>query len=67
MEVQVVPGPDWTETGRHAIEAGLKARLGSTLRVELRLLDKIPPEASGKHRYVVSHVPLAGGLQPAAA
>lgn len=67
MEVQVVPGPDWTETGRHAIEAGLKARLGSTLCVELRLLDKIPPEASGKHRYVVSHVPLAGGLQPAAA
>jgi phenylacetate-CoA ligase len=35
--------------------------------VEVRLQDAIAPEASGKHRYVVSHVPLAGGLQQAAA
>jgi hypothetical protein len=34
------------------------ARLGDSLRVELRVVDHIAPEASGKHRYVVSHVPL---------
>jgi phenylacetate-CoA ligase len=45
----------------------LRARLGVALQVELRLLDEIPPEASGKHRYVVSHVPLAGALQQAVA
>ncbi len=36
-------------------------------RLTLRLLDEIPPEASGKHRYVVSHVPLAESLKQAAA
>ncbi|MBS0510325.1 MAG: phenylacetate--CoA ligase family protein [Proteobacteria bacterium] len=67
MEVQVVAGPEWTDASRSAIETGLQARLGTSLRIDLRLLDEIPPEASGKHRYVVSHVPLAGGLQQAAA
>lgn len=67
MEIQVVAGPEWSDASRRAIEAGLQARLGTSLRIELRLVDEIPPEASGKHRYVVSHVPLAGGLQQAAA
>jgi phenylacetate-CoA ligase len=35
--------------------------------VELRMLDDIPPEASGKHRYVVSHVQLAESLKQAVA
>jgi phenylacetate-CoA ligase len=30
--------------------------------VDLKLQDAIAPEASGKHRYVVSHVPLPGAL-----
>jgi phenylacetate-CoA ligase len=67
MEVQVVPDAGWNETARHAVEAGLRARLGDALKVELRLLDAIPPEASGKHRYVVSHVALADPLKQAVA
>ena len=67
MEVQVVPDANWNEAGGNAVVAGLQARLGEILKVELRMLDEIPPEASGKHRYVVSHVPLAGALQQAAA
>jgi phenylacetate-CoA ligase len=67
MEVQIVADARWNETARHAVVTGLRARLGETLQVELRMLDEIPPEASGKHRYVVSHVPLAGSLQQAAA
>jgi phenylacetate-CoA ligase len=67
MEVQIVPDANWDETAHQAVVAGLQARLGEALKVELRLLDDIPPEASGKHRYVVSHVPLAETLKQAAA
>ena len=42
----------------HAIDAGLRQRLGDDVRVTVRVVDAIAPEASGKHRYVVSHVPL---------
>jgi phenylacetate-CoA ligase len=67
MEVQIVPDAGWNEAARDAVVAGLHARLGETLKVELRMLDDIPPEASGKHRYVVSHVQLADSLKQAAA
>jgi len=67
MEVQIVPDANWNEAARDAVVAGLRARLGEALHVELRMLDDIPPEASGKHRYVVSHVQLADALKQAAA
>ena len=67
MEVMVVPDAHWNDAARHAVVAGLRARLGEVLRVDVRMLDEIPPEASGKHRYVVSHVPLADSLKQAAA
>ena len=67
MEVQIVPDAGWSEAARDAVVAGLHARLGETLKVELRMLEDIPPEASGKHRYVVSHVQLAESLKQAAA
>jgi phenylacetate-CoA ligase len=67
MEVQIVPDARWNEAARNAVVAGLHARLGEALKVELRMLDEIPPEASGKHRYVVSHVPLSDSLKQAAA
>jgi phenylacetate-CoA ligase len=67
MEVQIVPDARWNEAARNAVVVGLRARLGEALKVELRMLDEIPPETSGKHRYVVSHVPLAESLKQAAA
>lgn len=67
MEVQIVPDAGWNEAARHAVADGLRARLGESLKLELRMLDEIPPEASGKHRYVVSHVPLAENLKQAVA
>jgi phenylacetate-CoA ligase len=67
MEVQIVPEANWNEAARDAVVAGLCARLGDALQVDLRMLDEIAPEASGKHRYVVSHVPLAEALKQAAA
>lgn len=47
------------------VVSGAKARLGGDVDIEVSLVDGIPPEKSGKYRYVVSHVdagkPSAGG------
>ena len=65
MEVQVVPDMRWNDGAREAVIQGLRTRLGLELNIDLKLLDAIAPEASGKHRYVVSHVPLEGALAQA--
>lgn len=66
LEVLVVPNGRWRPEGGQAIESGLRRRLGDDVGVLVRLMEAIPPEASGKHRYVVSHVRLQGGLEDAA-
>ena len=63
IEVQVVPDARWEDGARLAIEAGLRERLGRDSRIDVRLVEEIPPESSGKHRYVISHVSLEGGLK----
>jgi len=67
MEVQLVPDPRWNDAGRDALITGLRARLGPALNVDLKLMQSIAPEASGKYRYVVSHVPLQRALAQAVA
>lgn len=62
VEVLAVPNVRWQDGATRTIAAGLRQRLGESVRVTVRLVEVIPPEASGKHRYVVSHVPLAGEL-----
>jgi len=54
-EVQVVRGSGWIEGHRDTIAAGVRARLGQGVQVELTYVDAIAPEKSGKHRYVISH------------
>jgi phenylacetate-CoA ligase len=66
LEVQVVPDARWDARAEAAIVEGLRQRLGE-VAIELRRVEHIPPEASGKHRYVVSHVRLADALAQAAA
>jgi len=65
IEVLVVPNSAWQETARGSIEHGLQQRLGEDIRVDLRLVEAIPPETSGKYRYVVSEVPLPDSLKVA--
>ena len=67
IDVLIVPDSRWTDSAHTAVIEGLRARLGSDLAVEIKLQDSIAPEASGKHRYVVSHVPLQGALAQARA
>lgn len=67
LEVLIVPAARFDENAREAVVGGLRARLGQTVSIDLRLEEAIAPEASGKHRYVVSHVALDPALQVAAA
>ncbi len=46
-----------------AICDGFRRRLGSSVRVEVTWVADIPAEKSGKHRYIVSHVPARPGDQ----
>ncbi|MCK5481683.1 MAG: phenylacetate--CoA ligase family protein [Gammaproteobacteria bacterium] len=65
IEVLVVPDASWQESGRVEIETGLRKRLGGDIHIDLRLVESIPAEASGKHRHVVSRVALSDGLKAA--
>jgi phenylacetate-CoA ligase len=62
IEVLVVADRRWSETSHAQVMAGLVARLGNEVRIRIRLVEAIPVEASGKYRYVVSHVALPRGL-----
>jgi phenylacetate-CoA ligase len=56
-EVQVVAAPEFDrECRRPEIVAGFRRRLGQDVDVDLRFVDAIAAEKSGKFRYVVSHV-----------
>lgn len=63
LQVQVVPGREWTAESESRLVAGLRARLGPGLEVELELREEIAAETSGKHRYVTSHVALPPGVK----
>ncbi|WP_440997101.1 phenylacetate--CoA ligase family protein [Arhodomonas sp. SL1] len=52
----LVPACELTVPVCERIRAGLRARLGEDVTVELEEVAEIPPERSGKYRYVVSHV-----------
>jgi phenylacetate-CoA ligase len=54
--VLVVPGAGYMAANVRAIELGIGRRLGEGVRVEVSEVAEIPPEKSGKHRYVVSRV-----------
>jgi phenylacetate-CoA ligase len=49
-------GSDFDRRQQAAIVAGFQRRLGAGVHVDVELVDHIPPEKSGKFRYVVSKV-----------
>lgn len=61
--VQVVPGPGYQPALAQTIRDGIRARLGQSVRVAVEEVADIPPERSGKYRYVISHAtaPVPGG------
>ena len=54
--VQVVAGPAFDDAARARIQRDFKARLGAAVEVRIESVAAIAPEASGKHRYVLSRV-----------
>jgi phenylacetate-coenzyme A ligase PaaK-like adenylate-forming protein len=54
--VLIVPGPGYADDTAERICRGLQQRLGGGVRVEVEARTEIPPEKSGKFRYVVSRV-----------
>ena len=61
--IQLVTDANFDPAHLPNIESGSKARLGESVTVEVSLVDEIPPEKSGKYRYVVSRVE-TGNLNP---
>jgi phenylacetate-CoA ligase len=59
LELQLAAGEACTPDVEASIREGLLKRLGPGARLQIRRVDEIPPEKSGKYRYVVSRA--AGG------
>lgn len=57
LELLVVAGPEFSSEAEAATLNGLRARMGEGARLRLRRVAEIPPEKSGKFRYVVSRAP----------
>ena len=55
-EILLVTDDRFDRSHLESIERGAKARLGEAVTVNVRLVDDIPAEKSGKYRYVISHV-----------
>jgi phenylacetate-CoA ligase len=55
VSVQVVSAAPIAEATEARIRKGFLARLGGGVDVVIERVESIPPERSGKYRYVVSH------------
>jgi len=56
IRVALVPRDGFTETAAESIRKAFHARLGERVDVRIEQVPEIPPERSGKHRYVVNHL-----------
>lgn len=54
--VKLVAGSGFTDEQRSELVNGLRARLGPVMQIEVAEVDDIPPERSGKFRWVISQV-----------
>jgi phenylacetate-CoA ligase len=60
LDLQLVGGPELTPQVEAAIRAGILKRMGPDCDLAIRRVEDIPPEKSGKYRYVVSRAPSPG-------
>ena len=56
IRVKLVPSDDFTQSHEQLLVGGLKARLGPSVEIEVEIVTDIPPEPSGKFRWVISRV-----------
>jgi phenylacetate-CoA ligase len=55
-QVQLVAGPHFDHARLPDLIQGFRQRLGQQVEVDVEFVPEIPPERSGKYRYVMSHV-----------
>jgi phenylacetate-CoA ligase len=60
LDLQLVTASGFTAEVESSIRAGILARMGSDAALTIRRVTAIPPEKSGKYRYVVSRI--GGGV-----
>jgi phenylacetate-CoA ligase len=53
---RVVPGPEWKDAYKAALEEKIKANLGDGFNVDFEIVNDIPRSRSGKFRFVVSRI-----------
>jgi phenylacetate-CoA ligase len=61
--VKIVVGERFTDEQEHELIASLQIRLGDSVNIDVAHVDEIPPERSGKFRWVISRVD--AGYSPA--
>lgn len=67
LDLQLVAGPDLTDGVEASIRAGILKRMGEGAELRIQRVAQVPPEKSGKYRYVVSKVPSPGLRSPSPA
>src|SRR5439155_17281312 len=55
-EFRYVPGPKFSMTRLPHIEAGIRRKLGTDFRIELRAVEEVEKTVGGKHRWLVSRL-----------
>jgi phenylacetate-CoA ligase len=58
VTVRIVPGQGFTQTLADHLVADLQARLGADVRIGVQIVDRLETSATGKFKWVISHVPL---------
>jgi phenylacetate-CoA ligase len=56
LVVEMLTGPDFDVASEEAIRRRITTLMGAPMRIELVHVSEIPPDASGKYRWIVSRV-----------
>jgi len=60
LRIQVVPGPGFDQQALMLfLETTIHRHGDPAFKLQMELCDHLPPAASGKHRFTISHVPLS--------
>ena len=58
MVIKVVPTERYSQADHDRIMTGFGSVLGPEVKISIEVVDDIPRIASGKHRFVISKVPV---------
>jgi len=58
VTIRIVPRPEYTDGHTRRLVADLGERLGAGVRIDVEMVERLEPSASGKFKWVMSRVPL---------